>query len=205
MFVARILYPVEVLGPGRRIGLWLSGCARRCKGCSNPELWIPQKEQAISIAQLFALIGRLAQDHPIDGITITGGEPMDQAEELSELLDLLSTLTDDILVYSGYTLEELHARGDTATEKVLEGIAVLIDGEYREEMNTGSSLRGSSNQQIYIFHDKFRTTYEQYLKNENRIQNFSLGSSIVSVGIHPSDYQVKLKKAVQQKGLIEHG
>ena len=39
MYVARILYPVKVLGPGNRIGIWVSGCNHRCKGCSNPELW----------------------------------------------------------------------------------------------------------------------------------------------------------------------
>lgn len=36
MYVARILYPVEVLGPGKRVGIWFSGCPSKCKGCSNP-------------------------------------------------------------------------------------------------------------------------------------------------------------------------
>lgn len=43
MYIARILYPVEVLGPGKRIGIWFCGCPRRCEGCSNPELWEFQK------------------------------------------------------------------------------------------------------------------------------------------------------------------
>lgn len=36
MYVAGILYPVEVFGPGKRIGIWFSGCLSKCKGCSNP-------------------------------------------------------------------------------------------------------------------------------------------------------------------------
>ena len=44
MNVARILFPVQVLGPGNRIGIWLCGCNRACKGCSNPELWIQRDE-----------------------------------------------------------------------------------------------------------------------------------------------------------------
>ena len=44
MNVARILYPVKVLGPGKRIGIWLCGCDRECFGCSNPELWEPKPE-----------------------------------------------------------------------------------------------------------------------------------------------------------------
>lgn len=39
MYVARILYPVEVLGPGKRVGICFYGCPRKCKGCSNPRLW----------------------------------------------------------------------------------------------------------------------------------------------------------------------
>lgn len=205
MFVARILYPVEVLGPGRRIGLWLSGCGRRCRGCSNPELWTRREDQAISAARVGALLRRLAQDHPVDGVTVTGGEPMDQADELARLLPLLSALTGDILLYSGYTLEALRARKDPATDEVLRRIAVLVDGEYREEMNGGLPLRGSANQRIHLFNEAYRSRYERYLAGESRIQNFSLGDSVVSAGIHHPGYREELKNAARQKGLLENG
>lgn len=204
MFVARILYPVEVLGPGKRIGLWLSGCSRKCAGCSNPELWKQNKEQYISVEHLSTLIHRLAQDHPVHGITITGGEPMDQAKEVSLLMPLLHDVTEDVLMYSGYTLEELQKRKDPCTETVLRLLAVLIDGDYQEKLNDGSSLRGSSNQQIHIFRETVQDIYTDYLRSSNQIQNFSMGQSIVSAGIHHPDYQVALKNAVKQKGLIEN-
>lgn len=203
MFAARILYPVEVLGPGKRIGLWLSGCARKCPGCSNPELWEQKQDQQISPQRLSGLFHRLALDHPVDGITITGGEPMDQAEELAELLPLLRDLSDDILLYSGYTLEEIRKKQGGAEQRVLENLAVLVDGDYQERLNDASPLRGSSNQRVHIFRESVRSRYKEYLKGESRIQNFSLGNSIVSAGIHRPDYQTALKKAAGQKGLIE--
>ena len=32
-------YPVTALGPGRRIGLWLQGCALACPGCISQDSW----------------------------------------------------------------------------------------------------------------------------------------------------------------------
>ena len=67
MNVARILYPVRVLGPGERVGLWLSGCNRGCKGCSNPELWQRKPEFEISTDNLLRLIHKISDAHPVDG------------------------------------------------------------------------------------------------------------------------------------------
>ena len=32
-------FPVTVLGPGRRIGIWLQGCSIHCKGCVSQDTW----------------------------------------------------------------------------------------------------------------------------------------------------------------------
>jgi anaerobic ribonucleoside-triphosphate reductase activating protein len=90
MNVARILYPVKVLGPGDRIGIWLCGCNRACPGCSNPELWSPRPEFELSVENLCHLINQILVNHPVDGITITGGEPFQQAADLWMLISRLS-------------------------------------------------------------------------------------------------------------------
>ena len=205
MYVARILYPVEVLGPGQRIGLWLSGCDRKCAGCSNPELWAQRENQRIDVSRLTALIHRLSLDRRVDGMTITGGEPMAQAEELSAFLSRVTDITDDILIYTGYTLEELRLMHDPAVEDVLHRVAVLIDGDYRAELNDGSRLRGSSNQRVHIFKEALRSKYETYMLGENQIQNFSLDGGIVSAGIHRPDYEMKLDEGAKRKGLFGIG
>lgn len=184
MNVARILYPVKVLGPGNRVGIWLCGCKRACKGCSNPELWNHKEEYEISVDRLLELIKRLATDHTIDGFTISGGEPLDQASELLDLLKKLHDISEDILVYTGYTREEFTATNSLAND-ILPYIAVLVDGPYIEEKNAGLVLRGSTNQRIHILKEKYRGLYDWYLReNGNRIQNFTTTDGIVSVGIH---------------------
>lgn len=185
MNVARILYPVRVLGPGRRVGIWVAGCTRGCIGCSNPELWERKPEYEVTVERVVSLIRTITDEHEIDGFTVSGGEPMDQPKELARLAGFLSEISSDILVYTGYKIEELRRKRDKSIDSVLDCIAVLIDGEYIEGMNDGVFLRGSSNQQIYILNPRYEEQYRCYLATgHNRIQNFTTVDGIVSVGIH---------------------
>ena len=185
MNVARILYPVEVLGPGKRLGIWVCGCRRGCKGCSNPELWVQKPEYEVTVEDITSLVSRISDSHKIDGFTISGGEPMDQPEGLSQLITQLSAYSKDILIYTGYRIDELKKREDPATNIILSRAAVLIDGEYREEENIDVLLRGSSNQRIHILIPEMAEGYEKYLASaHNQIQNFTTLNGVVSVGIH---------------------
>ena len=196
MYVARVLYPVEVLGPGKRVGIWFCGCPRRCKGCSNPELWELQDRYLTSPKQVFELVMQIAKSYPIEGFTLTGGDPLYQADDLQELIRLLQTISDDILVYTGYSITEINS-------EYLRGIAVLIDGEYIEGRNNDCILRGSDNQIIHIFDPNYKEKYEEYLlQSTNHIQNFMTSDGVISVGIHKPNFMNELQKAVSGKGLV---
>lgn len=197
MYVARILYPIEVLGPGKRIGIWFCGCPRRCKGCSNPELWTMQEKFLTTPENVFSLVQRISAQYPTDGITISGGDPFYQYDDLRKLLDMLLTITQDILVYTGYTYDEIKDRD-------LSGIGVLIDGEYIESRNLNVPLRGSDNQKIIILNKNLEPLYDSYLKTAvNRIQNFTSGNVYVSVGIHKPDFKKDLHERLPALGLAE--
>ena len=185
MNVARILFPVQVLGPGNRIGIWLCGCNRACKGCSNPELWTKRDEFEIDVANVASLIRKVAESHIVDGFTISGGEPFQQADELLLLLSYLKPISTDILIYTGYRLEELRELNSESVNGILDSAAVVVDGAYIEDLNDNSVLRGSSNQQIHILNPDHEDLYRKYLANtQNQIQNFNTVDGVVSVGIH---------------------
>ena len=115
---------------------------------------------------------------------------MEQAEELSMLLEQLKLINDDVLVYTGFEIEEL-------SEKQLKNVSVLIDGKYVEELNDNSLLRGSSNQRIHILEETQKNKYEKYLSTETtKIQNFTTNDGIVSVGIHKPDFMKEENKWV---------
>ena len=200
MNLARILYPVEVLGPGKRIGIWLCGCSRHCPECISPELWQPHPEYEIPVERAAAILLELASRHPVDGFTITGGEPMEQAADLHRLLQKLRTVSEDILIYSGYTLEQLRERNSPDVEGILALTAVLIDGAYVDERNTGALLRGSDNQALHILNPAYRKTYETYLlAAENHIQNFACVDGVVSVGIHKRGFRKHMESRLGGK------
>lgn len=199
MYVARILYPIEVLGPGKRIGIWFCGCPHKCKGCSNLELWEFQERYNVSLEIVMTLIKGIAKNNLIDGFTITGGDPMYQADDLQRLITRLIEISSDILVYTGYKAEELD-------NDHLKNISVLIDGKYIEERNNNCILRGSDNQRIIYLDKSVQEKYSEYLINaSNQIQNFTMSDGIISVGIHKSDFLDKLNAKINMKGLKSNG
>ena len=118
-----------------------------------------------------------------------------QAKDLHKLIKRLVTISEDILVYTGYSINEL-------LPEQLDGIAVLIDGEYIEALNNNCILRGSSNQKINILSQNIRRRYESYCDSEtNSIQNFMTSDGIISVGIHKPGFINDLNSIITGKGI----
>ena len=140
----------KVNGPGLRFVLWTQGCSKGCKNCFNPETWSNEIYKEYSPRQIFELI----KNFELEGVTISGGDPLEQEDDLLELLFLLKEikLPKGIILFSGFSRNEI--RENPIREKCLEYIDVLIDGRYEEEFKTEDSLRGSSNQEFYFFSNK---------------------------------------------------
>ena len=198
MYVARILYPVNVLGPGKRIGIWFNGCNHHCPGCSNPELWEPQERYKTTLDTLMKLIEHICATQHVDGFTLTGGDPFAQADALNQLLPILAKFTNDILVYTGFGYAEVLLK----YPEIVSQIGVLIDGKYIQERNNGAILRGSDNQRIIILDDQLRDKYHDYLATaKNEIQNFTALDGVISVGIHRPGYEDQVDTLLRGKGL----
>ena len=169
---------VHVLGPRNRYVLWVQGCHKNCKGCiakhsHNMKEGIPIK------------IGALAMEIALsdaDGLTISGGEPFLQSQELTELIRQIHALRPmGVIVYTGYKIEEL--RKNEQAQKFLKKIDLLIDGEYIEEKNDGKSLRGSSNQRVFALTDIYRDYLAEYGTKERKNEVFFHGPEVHEIGI----------------------
>ena len=99
MQIGKILYPIDSLGPGKRLGIWTLGCTRFCKGCANPELQVFDKSKDVSPEAIYDAV----KDYVFDGITISGGEPFIQTNDLRRLIELFRNKgIEDILIFTGY-------------------------------------------------------------------------------------------------------
>lgn len=156
----------RALGPGLRFALWVQGCPRRCPGCMTPDA-LPFDSGYLVDTARFA--EQIASTSGIEGITVSGGEPFTQAGELSLLVDLIREKLDaGVVVYTGHTLDELGRSGDPAIAGFLKRIDTLIDGPYVGELDDGSSLRGSSNQNAVHLTARYAEVYDRIFGHPGR-------------------------------------
>ena len=184
MLIARILSPVHALGPGERVCIWTQGCSKQCKGCISPELH-PFSGNEIDETVLANIIIRVAQKNSCDGITISGGEPVEQPKSLLKLLKLLHAQVNDILVYTGFELADIlsGALGNDA-KMCLDYLDVLIDGKYVEALNRSDCvLRGSANQTIHFLRKDLAPKYAQYMKQGRILESFVHNQTTIVTGI----------------------
>ena len=180
----------RVNGPGLRFVLWTQGCSKGCKNCFNPETWSFEKYKLLTPLEIFELI----KNSNVSGVTITGGDPLEQPEELLELLILLESLnlSNGIILFTGYTIDEINK--DFLLRKSLNYIDVLIDGRFEKDQRISSSLRGSENQNIIYFSSKIK---EEELNIDQEVEVCLEGDKISVTGFPSVD-----RKFLKEFGVI---
>lgn len=138
-----IAYESLVNGPGMRRVFFSQGCKHNCKGCFNPDTHDFNGGEERNIQDLIEDV----RNNPfIEGITFSGGDPLERAEEFGYMAKEFKAMGLNIWVYTGYTFEELLS--EPKYQELLKNIDVLVDGEFKEEQKGEYKYRGSANQRI---------------------------------------------------------
>jgi len=115
-------------GPGWRAVIWTQGCSIRCPGCFNPHTHDPAGGNTVAVSELFSQI--MALGDSIEGITISGGEPFDQAQPLARLLAQVRTATSlSAILFTGHSYDTVMSLPQA--DRVLGCLDVLISGPYQ--------------------------------------------------------------------------
>ena len=131
-----------------RLAVFVQGCPHNCPGCHNPETHDPRGGRDITVLEIV----RIYDDNPLlSGVTLSGGEPFEQAAALVPLARAIRERGGNVISYSGYTYEQLlkRAKADPAITDLLRISDWLIDGPFVQALRDLTLLfRGSSNQRI---------------------------------------------------------
>ena len=135
-----------VNGKGVRTCLWVSGCPHRCVGCFNRRFWAFDSGNPFTDDDMNALLKDLGRSF-ITGLTILGGEPL-APENIEGVIKVILRVravygdTKDIMVYTGYTFDQV-------PQRILDLVDVILDGKYEKDNPTKKPFRGSDNQHYY--------------------------------------------------------
>lgn len=133
-------------GPGLRTAVFVQGCSHRCPGCHNPGSHDPAGGRDMDTADILAT---MAQNPLCAGLTLSGGEPFEQAAPCLALAKGAHAMGKTVWAYTGYTLEALRASADPSVAALLAEADVLVDGPYLEaQRSLELKFRGSKNQRL---------------------------------------------------------
>lgn len=151
-------------GTGLRVCLWCSGCDHHCKNCQNPITWDPNDGAKFDTKAKNEIFNELSKDY-ISGITLTGGDPLNE-NNLESVLNLVNEIRlsypeKTIWLYTGYTLEQIMypvVTDDFNPERdkllkmrreIVKQCDVLVDGRYEEDKrDVAYHWAGSTNQRV---------------------------------------------------------
>ena len=125
-------------GPGTRYTIWIQGCSIHCPGCSNVDTWDPAGGTEYDVQEL---VKDILATEGIDGVTITGGEPLDQFDAVYELC---GSLYGKICIFltTGYSMERIWV------QPILEVLDIVCTGPFEQDKICKDGWRGSSNQEV---------------------------------------------------------
>lgn len=140
MRIAGIVRDSIVDGTGVRDVVFFQGCGKRCPGCQNPDTWDYQGGCHRFIGEVVEELSDSSND-----VTISGGEPIDQFEDLLELCRQLREAGKRIWVYTGNVVDPTKR----IYQRLAEYVDVIVDGRFVEDKKDCNLLfRGSSNQRL---------------------------------------------------------
>jgi anaerobic ribonucleoside-triphosphate reductase activating protein len=133
-----------VNGPGIRYVVFFQGCPHQCPGCQNPETHDFREGTIVNIE---GLIARISGTKYLDGVTLSGGDPLMQPEACAEIAAAVRPMGLNVWLYTGWTMDDILV--DPVKRAAVRDVNVIVDGRFIQTLRSETCLwRGSSNQRL---------------------------------------------------------
>lgn len=197
MQIAQVVPCTEAEGPGKRFAVWFQGCPLRCPGCCNPEFLPFKGGTTKTLGDMTAWLAKVREENGIEGITLLGGEPTTHAPAARALAKAARELGLSVMVFSGFTLDELRGRADPDVLGLIALTDILVDGPYlRDQPDAERRWIGSKNQGIHFLTPRY--SYDRQWTTRNTLEIRVVGREI-SVNGFPAAGAVGLWKGWKRK------
>jgi anaerobic ribonucleoside-triphosphate reductase activating protein len=172
----------RVNGPGVRAVVWVQGCGQRCPGCFNPGFLPREGGRRVGVGEVTGWIvaANRSADGPIEGVTFSGGEPLDQAEPLAAVARAARTLGLGILVFTGYSRAELEEGREPVWRELIQCCDLLVAGPYAQDRPGAHSLLASGNQELIHVTDRYRGALGSGLRKQTEFRIAADGSTRIT-------------------------
>lgn len=171
--IAQTVDNTEAEGPGSRFAIWVQGCPMRCAGCCNPEMLTFEGGTRTSVRMLADRVMVARDTFGIEGISLLGGEPFAHAVSLAALARRVKAEGLSVMIFSGFTLEEIEAKAEAAEPGVRELLStcdLLVDGRFdKTQLDTERRWIGSKNQRMHFLTDRYQKD-DPLLRSKNTIE-----------------------------------
>lgn len=208
--VNRVPHPVTVLGPGRRLGLWVQGCHIGCPGCGSIDTWDPAGGQPMDTETLAPELAEIITREQLTGMTLTGGEPTEQADQLADLVNRVRRLLGgsptisqiDVLMFTGLTAKAAERRAPS----LWAAVDVAICGPYRRNKPSARPLIATSNQTLVILSTLGADRFSELGDASGRsLQTHVADGEITLIGLPSPGELPRLEAALRARGVTLEG
>jgi anaerobic ribonucleoside-triphosphate reductase activating protein len=169
-------------GPGIRFAVWSQGCTLACPGCFNPRTHRADgAERTVPVGSVVDAV--LAELPHLDGVTLTGGEPLEQPGAVAAFCaDIKARTGLGIVVLTGFTRAEIES--DPIRAAAVADVDMVIAGRYNARLHLGAGLRGSANKTYWARTPRYRP--DDFAADPNLEVTIGVDASVTVTGMEPA-------------------
>jgi anaerobic ribonucleoside-triphosphate reductase activating protein len=168
MLIHGLVTGSRVNGPGLRAVVYFQGCTLGCRFCWNKDTHTFSGEER-SVDDVTHSVLCAHHERPLDGVTFSGGEPMQQADALLPLMESLRDRLPALSfgMYSGYSEPDLASGGywcrsdrtrrdkQDLWQRIRGHLDFAVLGRYLARKPSALALRTTTNQKLVLFSGRY--------------------------------------------------
>jgi anaerobic ribonucleoside-triphosphate reductase activating protein len=200
--ISRLAAPITALGPGIRVAVWVQGCTIGCAGCASVDTWDAAGGTSWDVAVLADHLVDTAITVGAEGLTITGGEPFQQADAVAALIDAVRERWDaDVLLFTGYAASAARRVSPVLWSR----LDMAIAGPYRRDRPSAHPLLGSANQTVEALTDRGATLLHPIADGATHLQVTESAGALHIVGMPSPGDLPRLRRMLAERGVRLNG